>query len=274
MAEDAPPEVYAFCNICKENVPLEITEDDIEKAKTGLISVISIHGTPQHAILVYLDMNLKARGVEYPSLVQAEEGSSLEGEQTTTVKEDIIDLNSIVSSFGDKQEQAIKSFAHISAQLIAGNSLYLIHKNKSIGRVVKDQIDSLFIDEKPASFVITFDDLDYVTGMRPTIYDLQYGTFISEGLAIDTSYFERIIKSALNSSNGFSMLKNDYHKLKFSYRRLWELLSSGARTYTHKKLAYLVSIDLSLIPLLLRIAENDGVDVASRVKEPNKTKKK
>jgi hypothetical protein len=272
VSEDEPSEVYAFCNICKENVPLEITEDDLEKAKTGLISVISVHGDPQHAILVYLDMNLKARGVEYPSLVQVNQGASAEVEQETTVKDDVIDLSSLISSFGDKQEQAIKAFAHISAQLIAGNSLYLIHNNKSIGRVVKNQIDSLFIDETPSSFVITFDEIDYVTGMRPTIYDMQYGTFISEGIAIDTSYFEQIIKDALDSPNGFSMLKNEYHKLKYSYRRLWELLTAGARTYTHKKLAYLVSIDLSLIPLLLRIAENDGVDVASRVKQPTKKK--
>jgi len=265
VAEGEPSEVYVFCNICKENVPLEITEDDIERAKTGLISVISVHGTPQHAVLVYLDMNLKARGVEYPSLVQVNEAVSLEAEQAATVSEDIFDLNSIISSFGEKQEQAIKSFAHISAQLVAGNSLYLIHNNTSIGRVVKDQIDSLFTEEKPASFVITFDDIDFVAGMRPTIYDLQYGFFISEGIAIDTSYFEQIIKDALGSPNGFSILKNEYRKLKYSYRRLWEILSSGARTYTHKKLAYLVSIDLSLIPLLLRIAENDGVDIASRV---------
>jgi hypothetical protein len=268
LAETDPSEVYVFCNICKENVPLEITEDDIERAKTGLISVISIHGSPQHAILVYLDMNLKARGVEYPSLVQVTERASLEDEQSATVKEDAIELSSIISSFGEKEELAIKTFAHISAQLIAGNTLYLIHNNTSIGRVVKNQIDALFIDEKPSSFVITFDDIDFVSGMRPTLYDLQYGFFISEGLAIDTSYFEQIIKDALNSPNGFSMLKNDYHKLMYSYRRLWELLSSGARRYTHKKLAYLVSIDLSLIPLLLRIAENDGVDVAARVKPP------
>jgi len=266
VAEGEPSEVYVFCTICKENVPLEIKEDDIERAKTGLISVISVHGTPPHAVLVYLDMNLKARGVEYPSLIQVNEGASIEVEQALDVREDIFDLNSIISSFGEKREQAIKSFAHISAQLIAGNSLYLIHNNTSIGRVVKDQIDSLFTEEKPASFVITFDDIDFVTGMRPTIYDLQYGSFISEGIAIDTSYFEQIINDALSSPNGFSILKNEYRKLKYSYRRLWELLSSGARTYTQKKLAYLVSIDLSLIPLLLRIAENDGVDITSRVK--------
>jgi hypothetical protein len=268
VADDEVSEAYTFCNICKENVPLEITEEDMEKAKTGLISVISVHGNPQHAILVYLDMNLKARGVEYPSLVQVNEGATAEVTGPSSVKEDVIDLTSIISSFGDDQEKAIKSFAHISAQLIAGNSLYLIHKNKSIGRVVKDQIDSLFTEEKPASFVITMDEIEYVTGMRPTIYDLQYGSFISKGIAIDTSHYEQIISDALDSPNGFSMLKNDYRKLKFSYRRLWELLTAGARTYTHKKLAYLVSIDLSLIPLLLRMAENDGVDVESRVSKP------
>ncbi|MBY8998220.1 MAG: hypothetical protein KGD60_10835 [Candidatus Thorarchaeota archaeon] len=266
MTEDESPELYAFCTVCQQNVPLEVAEEDIEKAKTGLVSVLSIHGDPQHAILVYLDMNLKARGIEYPSLLQVKESSSAEYDKGTIVEDDIHDLKSILSSFGEKQDQAIKSFAHISAQLIAGNSLYLIHANTSIGNVVKDQIESLFRDQKVASFVISYDDLDMVAGMRPTIFDLQYGTFISEGIALNIEHFEQLIKDAVRSPNGFSVLKNDYRKLKYSYRRLWELLSAGARIYTRKKLAYLVSIDLALIPLLLRMAENDGVDVASRVK--------
>jgi hypothetical protein len=190
------------------------------------------------------------------------------------VEDDIHDLGSIISAFGEKQDLAIKSFAHITAQLIAGNTLYLIHNNTSIGRVVKDQIDSLFTDQEVASFVISYDDLDMVSGMRPTIFDLQYGTFISEGLALDTEHFEQLITDAVSVPNGFSVLKNDYRKLKYSYRRLWELLSAGARMYTRKRLAYLVSIDLSLIPLLLRMAENDGVDVASRVKQSKDVKKK
>ena len=266
MTEDESPELYAFCTVCQQNVPLEVTEEDIEKAKTGLVSVLSIHGDPQHAILVYLDMNLKARGIEYPSLLQVKESSFAEDDGSSIIQDDIHDLKSIISSFDEKQDQAIKSFAHISAQLIAGNTLYLIHNNTSIGKVVKDQLDSLFTDQKVASFVISYDDLDLVSGMRPTIYDLQYGTFISEGLALDTEHFEQLIKDAVGVPNGFSVLKNDYRTLKFSYRRLWELLSAGARMYTRKKLAYLVSIDQSLIPLLLRMAENDGVDVASRVK--------
>ncbi len=274
MTEDESPEIYVFCTICEQNVSLEVTEEDIEKAKTGLISVLSVHGEPPHAILVYLDKNLKARGIEYPSLLQVKESSSDVSDKAAIVEDDTHDISSIISSFGEKQDQAIKSFAHISAQLIAGNSLYLIHNNKSIGNVVKDQLSSLFTDHEVSLFVISYDDIGNVSGMRPTIFDLQYGSFVSEGIVLDTEHFELLIRDAIGSLNGFNVLKNDYGKLKYSYRRLWELLSAGARVYTPKKLAYLVSIDLSLIPLLLRMAENDGIDVASRVKLPKGKKKK
>jgi len=274
MSEDEASGLYVFCAVCQQNIPLEVTDEDIEKAKTGLVSVLSLHGDPQHAILVFLDMNLKARGVEYPSLVQVKESSSDAKTEAALIVDDIHDLMAIVSSFGDNQDKAIKSFAHISAQIIAGNSLYLIHNNTSIGKVVKEQLDSLFTAQNVPSFVISYDDLDTVTGMRPTIFDLRYGSFISEGIALDTEHFEQLIRDAGDSPNGYAMLKNDYRKLKYSYRRLWELLSAGARIYTRKRLAYLVSIDLSLIPLLLRIAENDGVDVASRVRQTKEEKKK
>ncbi|MCK4566351.1 MAG: hypothetical protein KAU48_03485, partial [Candidatus Thorarchaeota archaeon] len=176
MSDDVSPEIYAFCTICKQNVPLEVTKEDIEKAKTGLISVLSVHGDPQHAILVYLDKNLKARGIEYPSLLQVKESGSVEGDKASIVEDDTHNLSSIISSFGEKQDQAIKSFAEISAQLIAGNTLYLIHNNISIGKVVKDQLDSLFTDQKVSSFVISYDDIGNVSGMRPAIFDLQYGS--------------------------------------------------------------------------------------------------
>ena len=274
MAEDETLEKYVFCSVCEQNVPLQVKKDDIENAESGLVSVLSLHGDPQHAILVYLDRNLKARGIEYPSLLQAKESSSGVEQEAAIIEDDIHDLMTVVSSFGENEDQAIKSFARISAQLIAGNPVYLIHNNISIGKVVKEQLDALFTDQNVASFVISYDALDTVSGMRPTIFDLRHGSFISKGIALDTEHFEQLITDAVGSPNGFSMLKNDYRKLKYSYRRLWELLSAGARMYTHKRLAYLVSIDLSLIPLLLRIAENDGVDVVSRVKQTKEEKKR
>ncbi|MGY5854692.1 MAG: hypothetical protein RTU92_14075 [Candidatus Thorarchaeota archaeon] len=266
MVKGEPGQVYAFCNICKENVPLDVTESDVEANTSGITTVLSMHGSPQHAILVYLDKNLKVRGVEYPSMLQVKDAPAVDTESELPKEDSVHDLGSVISSFGDKQAISIKSFATICAQIILGNSLYLIHANKSIAQVVKEQLETLFPEQKTSLFVINYDDIDSVTGMRPTIYDLQYHSFVSEGLAIETEYFENLIKDAVSDANGFSLLKNEFSKLKYSYRRLWELLSSGARSYTHKRLAYLVSIDLSLIPLLLKMAENDGVDVDSRVK--------
>ena len=132
---------------------------------------------------------------------------------------------------------------------------------------MKNQVDALFSDQVVSTSVISYDELDTVSGMRPSIFDLRYGTFISEGIPLDTGYFEQLIGDIIESPNGFSMLKNDYRKLKYSYRRVWELLTAGARMYTRKQLAYLASIDLSMIPLLLKMAENDGVDVDSRMRK-------
>lgn len=266
MTEADPDQVYVFCNVCKENVPLEVKESDLENATSGLTTVISVHGDPQHAILVYFDKQMKARGTEYPSVLQVKDSPTIDVTAEMPKEEILYDLISVVSSFGEKQESALSSFAQITAQIIVRNNLYLIHTNREIGNVVKGQLDALFTDQETSLAVISYDEIDGVSGMRPTIFDLQYGTFISKGVAIDTGIFEQLVGDALREINGFSQLKNEFSKMMFSYRRLWKLLSAGNRKYTRKRLAYLVSIDLSLIPLLLQVAENDGIDVASRVR--------
>lgn len=261
MAEEDKAQAYVYCNVCKENIPLEVSESDLKNASTGLITVVSLHGDPQHAAMVYIDKNLKVRGVEYPSISQAQE----KAESTLPHVTAAIDLTEVVSSFGEKREASIQSFAQITAQVIVRNPIYLVHTNKGIGRVVKEQLDSLFTEQKTSVNVTSYDELDSVEGMRPTIFDLHYGTFISKGVTIDTSYFEQLILDAIKEPNGFALLQNELSKLMYSYRRLWELLSAGARKYTLNRLAYLVSIDASLVPLLLSIAENDGIDVESRM---------
>ena len=267
MTEDEPSQVYVFCNICKENVPLEISDEHLESAKSGIATVLSVHGDPQHAILVYLDKQLKVRGSEYPSLLQVQGGSSVDTDATLPEEDKQYDLKSIISSFGDKLDESISAFTQITAQIILGNSLYLIHNNRSIGEVVKNQLDALFTEQRTTLSVISYDELDTVSGMRPVIFDLRYGSFISKGMAIDTSYFEQLVEDAQANVNGFSVLKNEFSKLMFSYRRLWELLSVGVKKYSPKRLAYLVQIDQSLMPLLLKMAENDGIDVESRLRE-------
>lgn len=210
---------------------------------------------------------MKARGVEYPSVLQVEGAPTVDGASELPKEEVLYDLESVISAFGEKEESAIRAFVQIISQIIVRNNVYLVHNNRSIGKVVKGQLDALFADQKTSLEVISYDEIDGVAGMRPTIFDLQYGTFISEGIKIETVYFENLVEDALSHINGFNLLRNEFSKLMFSYRRLWELLTSGAKKYTQKRIAYLVSIDHALIPLLLQIAENDGIDVSSRVGE-------
>jgi hypothetical protein len=266
MADDENDQIYVFCNICQENVPLDVTEEQLEASTSGLTTVINVHGSPQHAILVYLDKQLRARGTEYPSILQVKDSPTVESATEVPKEETLYELSSVVSSFGENEEVAVKAFAQITAQIIVRNHIYLIHTNRDIGKVVKKQLDALFTDQETSLAVISYDEMDGVSGMRPTIFDLQHMAFISKGVAIDTDVFEKYVGDALNDINGFNLLKNDFSKLMYSYRRLWELLTTGARKYTKKRLAYLVSIDQSLIPLLVQMAENDGVDVASRIR--------
>ncbi len=266
MTETESDDVYVFCNVCKENVPISVKESDLENSSSGLTTVISVHGEPQHAILVYFDKQMKARGTEYPSLLQVKDSPTIDVAKEMPTEEVLYELASVVGAFGDNQEAAISCFAQIAAQIIVRNHLYLIHTNRDIGKVVKTQLDALFTDQETSLAVISYDEMDGVSGMRPTIFDLQHLTFISKGIAIDTSIFEKLVRDALTGINGFSQLKNEFSKMMYSYRRLWKLLSAGARKYTQKKLAYLISIDLDLIPILLRMAENDGIDIASRVR--------
>jgi hypothetical protein len=267
MSEKDSKQAYVFCNICQENVPISIDEIDVSKMKSGIATVLSVHGEPYHAVLIYLDAKFKVRGTEYPSYLQIAESTSINIESDVQEEGEVVhDLKEVVSVFGETEESSISVFAQIIAQLIMGNFLYIVHNNSSIANVVKDQLDTLFAKQRTSLFVISYDEIDSVSGMRPTIFDLQMGAFISKGMQVDTTYFDRIVSDALKEANGFSLLQNEYSKMMYSYKRLWELLSSGARTYTPKKLAYLVSIDETLIPLLLQMAENDGVDVKSRVK--------
>ena len=55
MSFESSKQVYVFCNICQENVSLNVDEISADKMKGGIATVLSVHGEPYHAVLVYLD---------------------------------------------------------------------------------------------------------------------------------------------------------------------------------------------------------------------------
>jgi hypothetical protein len=265
-AKEDSEQVYAYCTKCNENILLEIDDEEIQAASSGLTAVISVHGSPQHAALVYVDKQLKVRGIEYPSVVQVtEDQESVTGSAELTELPEH-NLESVVSAFGDREESAVEALAMIIVQIMIRNSVYLLHKNLEIGKVVEQQLEALFAKQDSSLHVISFEDLERVEGMRPSIFDLQTGRFVSEGAPLDAEYFEELVYQGLEDEAGFSGLRAELSKLTFSYRRICDLLSTGAKRYRIANLARLAQINKSVIPLLLRMAEAEGVDVESRVK--------
>jgi hypothetical protein len=266
VSKGASEQVYAYCTKCNENILLEIDDEEIQTASSGITAVLSVHGSPQHAALVYVDKQLKVRGIEYPSIVQVTEDQDSIAKSAELTESSDHNLDSVVSAFGDRQESAVEALAMIIVQLMIRNSVYLLHKNLDIGRVVEQQLEALFAKQDSSLYVISYDDLESVEGMRPSIFDLQTGRFVSEGAPLDAEYFEELVYQGLEDEAGFSGLRADLSKLTFSYRRICDLLSAGAKRYRIDNLARLAQIKKSLMPLLLRMAEAEGVDVDSRVR--------
>ncbi|UCE11541.1 MAG: hypothetical protein JSW61_06305 [Candidatus Thorarchaeota archaeon] len=266
MAKEALEHVYAYCTKCNENILLEIDDEEIQSSSGGITAVLSVHGSPQHAALVYVDKQLKVRGIEYPSIVQVAENQEAitEAAELTEVPEH--NLESVVSSFGDRQESAVETLASVLVQLMIRNPVYLIHNNQDMGKVVEQQLEALFERQETPMQVISYDELESVEGMRPSVFDLQTYRFVSEGASVDSEYFEELIYQGLEDDAGFSSLKSELSKLTYSYRRICDLLTVGAKRFEIDNLARLAQIKKSLMPLLLRMAEAEGVDVGSRVR--------
>jgi hypothetical protein len=266
VSKEASEQVYAYCTKCNENILLEIDDQEIQAASGGITAVLSVHGSPQHAALVYIDKQLKVRSIEYPSIVQVAEDQESLTESAELTESPDHNLESVVSAFGDRQESAVEALAMIIVQLMIRNPVYLLHKNLDIGRVVEQQIEALFAKQDTSMHIISHDDLESVEGMRPSIFDLQTARFVSEGAPLDAEYFEQLVYQELEEEAGFSSLRAELSKLTFSYRRICDLLSTGAKRYRIADLARLAQINKSLMPLLLRMAKAEGVDVDSRVR--------
>lgn len=266
-------EVYAFCKECKENVRLEVSQQDLEEAESGLVAVLSLHGSPQHALVAYIDKDLRVRGIEYPTAIQIKDTP-----QVSAVSESEIDiwdemagdfsLHILVDFFGKKQKKAIVNFAHLIIHMIIKKPIYLVHDDKSMGMLVKKNLIKLPTEQSGLSElvrVINHDSVAPTEDRDAFIFDLQMTTPVQEEIDIDSKHIEEMVKEALSSDNSFFQLKYELSKLFFSYRRLVELLKSSHEKIQDRKLARDVAIDFSLLSTLLNIAEIEGIDTKSRV---------
>ena len=64
--------VRVHCDICNKPIEFEISPDKVKAQKDGILRVALAHGDPLHAIIVYVDKNMRVRGVEASDTFQIE----------------------------------------------------------------------------------------------------------------------------------------------------------------------------------------------------------
>ncbi|MBD3157365.1 MAG: hypothetical protein GF309_01130 [Candidatus Lokiarchaeota archaeon] len=266
-------EVYAFCKQCKENVRLNISQQEIKEAESGLVAVLSVHGSPQHALLAYIDKELRVRGIEYPTAIQIKDTPQVSAvdESEADVWDEMegdFSLHILVDFFGKQKKKAIVNFSHLIVHIMIEKPVYLIHDDKAMGRLVKSNLVNLLTEQSQLAELVSVIDHDSLASIKKQdafIFDLQMTRPVKESVEVDSKHFEKIVKDALSRENSFFQLKYELSKLFFSYRRLVDILKSSEQKMKDRELAHEVAIDFSLLSTLLDIAEIEGIDTKSRV---------
>ncbi len=100
-------DVKVFCKKCNNPVEIAISDQELEAAKDGILRVMMVHGSPAHAIVVYIDKNLRVREIEYSDSFQMGETTS-----ATVVAADNVPT-SLSESIGEPCYQAMFTFEDV-----------------------------------------------------------------------------------------------------------------------------------------------------------------
>lgn len=99
--------IRVHCDICNKPVEFKVSQEKIRDQKDGILRVALAHGTPLHAIIVYVDKNLRIRGVEVSDSFQ------MEGTRAETVVSASEVTESLSESMGEPCFQALYSYSEI-----------------------------------------------------------------------------------------------------------------------------------------------------------------
>ncbi len=62
--------IKIHCDVCNKPVEFEVSRERIAEQKDGILRVTLAHGDPIHAIIVYVDKNLRVRGIDHSDSFQ------------------------------------------------------------------------------------------------------------------------------------------------------------------------------------------------------------
>ncbi len=100
-------QVTVHCEKCDSPVLIEVSSDDLASTQDGILRVMLVHGSPQHAIVVYVDKRMRVREIEYSDRFQMGETKT-----TTVVSADNVPA-SLSEALGEPCFQALFAFNEV-----------------------------------------------------------------------------------------------------------------------------------------------------------------
>ncbi|MFW9844889.1 MAG: hypothetical protein ACFFEV_09955 [Candidatus Thorarchaeota archaeon] len=268
MADQDTTDVFVFCDECQQNIILKLSDEILSQRSGGILSVVSIHGNPEHAVLFYLDGNLTPRGCESLTVVQAAERDAVSESSESELPKpsgDALTLERLVETFSSKKKHAIDYLARIVVQLMINNNVYVAHNNPSVSQTICDNIRLLFTNQEVPLYSIKSGDTEKISGSNPVVFDLETEKFLTEGISVDSKHFQLLIKKHVDEYDGQLRLKGELSKILFSYGIIRSKLLDTNHKFLDTELAKMAAIDVTLIPILLKIAEMERIDTKDRV---------
>lgn len=64
FGDDMPKTVWVDCPICRKRIEVDVDEDTAKEVTHYPFSVVNVHGTPSHLLVIYIDAQWQVRGVE------------------------------------------------------------------------------------------------------------------------------------------------------------------------------------------------------------------
>jgi hypothetical protein len=99
--------IKVHCDICNQPIEFQVSQEKIREQKDGILRVALAHGDPLHVIIVYVDKNLRVRGVE------ASDSFQMEGKRAETVVSASEVAENLSESMGEPCFQALYPFSEI-----------------------------------------------------------------------------------------------------------------------------------------------------------------
>ncbi|TXT55716.1 MAG: hypothetical protein BAJATHORv1_30096 [Candidatus Thorarchaeota archaeon] len=255
--------VFAYCKKCQENIGIDVNEGEVQSQSSGLATVLSIHGEPEHGIVVYIDKEYRVRGIEYPSQLRVERKRTtiIESTVATSFEESDISFGTLIDTFGDKRKNAIRNFSILITHVLLSKPIYLVHDDFSIGKAVQGRIEKLFSDQMNLIDVISHNEIANMPS-DSLVFSLQMKKIMNKCVDCKTKVVEDMIKDSLKEDSSYFRFTYQVSKILYSYKKLKEILSEIDESILDTELSRRIMIEVDQIPYLLTLAELQGFDTS------------